>query len=248
MKITFLGSSHGVPEVERYCSCTMIEINGSLYFVDAGAPMTDLMLRCGKHPNDVRAVFTTHAHGDHIIGLTSFVDLCNWHFKESHPIVFMTEKEHGDAIVHLATIMEHRMSFASDRIDMRVANEGLLYEDENVKVTYFRTKHIEPRPSYSILIEAEGRKLLFTGDMSQWLAKEDFPVYPMENETDLVVCEMAHFTPDQVKPYVEKLKTKHLCFNHVFPFEKFEDIKAMDESSKYAFPITIAHDGDKIKL
>ena len=30
MKITFLGSSHGVPSAERYCSCTMIEVNGSL--------------------------------------------------------------------------------------------------------------------------------------------------------------------------------------------------------------------------
>jgi ribonuclease BN (tRNA processing enzyme) len=144
--------------------------------------------------------------------------------------------------------MEHRMPFSSDRIDMRVAKEGLIYEDENVKVTYFRTKHIEPRPSYSILIEAEGKKVLFTGDMSQWLAKEDFPKYALENETDLVVCEMAHFTPEQIKPYVDRLKTKHLCFNHVYPFDKFDAINDMDKSGSYDFPITIAHDDDEIIL
>lgn len=248
MKITFLGTSHGVPAADRYCSCTMLETNGYLYFIDAGAPLIDLIIRHGKHPNDVRAVFTTHAHGDHIIGLTSFVDLCNWYYKESHPIIYMTEKEHGDTIAKLATIMEHRMPYASDRIDMRVANEGLIYTDENVKVTYFRTKHIEPRSSYSILVEAEDKKVLFTGDMSQWLAKEDFPKYALENETDLLVCEMAHFTPEQVTPYIERLKTGHLCFNHVYPLDKFNAIKAMNESGKYAFPITIAHDNDEIIL
>ena len=144
--------------------------------------------------------------------------------------------------------MEHRMAFATERIDMRVANEGLAYEDENVKVTYIPTKHIEPRPSYAILFEAEGKKLLFTGDMSQWLAKNDFPVYPMENETDLVVCEMAHFTPEQVQPYVERLKTKHLCFNHVYPLDKFDAIRSMDESGKYGFSVTIACDNGVIEI
>lgn len=248
MRITFLGTSHGVPAADRFCSCTMIDIGGALYFIDAGAPMIDLILRHGKHPNDVKAVFTTHAHGDHIAGLVPFLDLCNWYYKESRPIVYMTEKEHGDAIIHLLELMENRMPFYSDRISVRKANEGLIYEDENVKVTYIPTKHIEPRPSYTILVEAEGKKLVFTGDMSQWLAKDDFPVCAMENETDLVVCEMAHFTPEQVTPYVERLKTKHLCFNHVFPLDKFDAIKAMDGSGKYAFPITIAHDDDEIIL
>ena len=248
MKITFLGTSHGVPAADRYCSCAMVEINNSLYFIDAGAPMIDLILRYGKHPNDARAVFTTHAHGDHIIGLASFIDLCNWYYKEARPTVYMTEKEHGSAILKLVSLMEDRMPFASDRIDIRLAKKGRVYSDENVKITYIPTKHIEPRPSYAILIEAEGKKVIFTGDLSQWLAKEDFPVYALENETDLVVCEMAHFTPEQVKPYVEGLKTKHLCFNHVFPTEKFKDIRAMHESGEYGFPITVACDADEIIL
>ena len=39
MKITFLGTSHGVPAADRYCSCTMLEVNGAHYFIDAGAPL-----------------------------------------------------------------------------------------------------------------------------------------------------------------------------------------------------------------
>ena len=40
MKITFVGTSHGVPAAYRFCSCYMIESSGSIYMVDAGAPAT----------------------------------------------------------------------------------------------------------------------------------------------------------------------------------------------------------------
>ena len=36
MKITFLGSSHGVPEPHRRCSSAMIEVGENVYFVDMG--------------------------------------------------------------------------------------------------------------------------------------------------------------------------------------------------------------------
>ena len=62
MKITFLGTSHGVPAADRYCSSTMIDVNGCLYFIDAGAPLIDLLLRRGADLNQVKAVFTTHLH------------------------------------------------------------------------------------------------------------------------------------------------------------------------------------------
>ena len=43
MKITFLGTSHGVPAKDRFCSSIMLESGGSFYFIDAGAPVMDLL-------------------------------------------------------------------------------------------------------------------------------------------------------------------------------------------------------------
>ena len=42
MRIKFLGTSHGYASAERYCSCTMIETGGSIYYIDAGAPVYPL--------------------------------------------------------------------------------------------------------------------------------------------------------------------------------------------------------------
>ena len=77
MKITFLGTSHGVPAADRYCACTMLEVNGATYFIDAGAPLIDILLRRGTDLNTIRALFTTHLHGDHVNGVLAFADLIN---------------------------------------------------------------------------------------------------------------------------------------------------------------------------
>ena len=50
MKITFVGTSHGVPFADRYCTCTMIESGNSVYFIDAGRNIIDSVLRYGKSP------------------------------------------------------------------------------------------------------------------------------------------------------------------------------------------------------
>ena len=70
----------------------------------------------------------------------------------------------------------------------------------------------------------------------------------MENKTDLVVCEMAHFGRTEVEPYIDRLKTDKLIFNHVYPLNKFEDIDDMSKSGKYAFDISYAKDGDTVEL
>ena len=164
----------------------------------------------------------------------------------------MTSMAVADAFIKSVEAVEApNGKFASDRLRFHEVSEGNVYEDENVKVTFFPTRHCEPMPSYAILVEAEGKKLLFTGDMSQWLAKNDFPKYALENETDLLVCEMAHFGREHVEPYMEKVKTKQYVFTHVNfakGTHKFADIADMHVSGKFPYPIIAAKDGDVIEI
>ena len=89
--------------------------------------------------------------------------------------------------------------------------------------------------------------MLFSGDLSSKLSKEDFPQIAFEQEFDLIVCEMAHFKSEHVSPYLEKCLTKQFYFNHVNqPMSKFDAIEAMQ--GKYPYPIYIAHDKDEIIL
>ena len=74
MKITFLGTSHGRPEADRYCSSTMLETErGDIYLVDAGAPVIDQFYRLGKNVEKLKGVFITHIHCDHLDGIFSLL-------------------------------------------------------------------------------------------------------------------------------------------------------------------------------
>ena len=81
MKITFVGSSHGVPEPHRQCSCTMIEVAGNTYFVDMGTCAINALRTRNIPVDSVKGIFLTHMHGDHSDGLIQFVDLLTWFFR-----------------------------------------------------------------------------------------------------------------------------------------------------------------------
>lgn len=247
MKIIFLGTSHGVPAADRYCSCTALEINGDLYLIDAGAPATDLLLRQGLNPEKVKAIFTTHAHGDHVNGILSFADLANWYYKNTSVDIYMTEQAPIDGIISLVKACESG-EFHSDRIRFSVVDKDFVYQDENLRVSLIPTRHLENqgRPTYAILVESGGKTALFTGDLSGKLERDDFPKIVSERELDLVVSEMAHFGPNQVRPYLDTCKAKDVRFTHVFPLERMDGIRAMNGA--YSFPVTIVNDGDVVEL
>lgn len=247
MKITFLGTSHGVPAVDRYCSSTMLEVGGATYLFDAGAPIMDLLLRRGVDLNSIRALFTTHLHGDHVNGVLDFSYLCTWYYKTTSLDIYLTEQSGIDAFRSVLTATLCRPP-CDDRVRFKLMTADTVYEDEHIRVTPFPTLHLlhENRPAYSYLIEAEGKKVLLSGDLSGKLERNDFPAYALENEVDLMVCEMAHFDVEHVQPYLERCKTKDLRFNHVYPLHKLDKINALGD--RFGYPIHTVDDGDVIEL
>ena len=244
MKIKFLGTSHGVPAADRYCSSLLLELGEKLFVIDAGAPLIDLLLREGRRPEEVKAIFTTHAHGDHVDGLVSFCDLASWYYKDVSVDVFVTENALAGAIFNFLSVIHSPPD--TSRLRFTRATAGVVYDTPELKVTYLPTKHLPTRPAYSILLEAEGKRVLITGDMSNHLERKDFPSIVAEEHLDLVISEMAHFGVEHLTPYLETCIADRMIITHVFPLHKFAEIEAL--AGKYPFPIDIAHDGDEIEL
>ncbi|MBQ8408623.1 MAG: ribonuclease Z [Clostridia bacterium] len=242
MKITFVGTSHGVPAADRFCSCYMIESGGKIYMVDAGAPAAEMILRYGGNINDFRALFTTHVHGDHTAGMVHLISLMNWYYKQSSADFFITEQAHLDATLRWLETSGSG-TFEHDRLHMKVPAAGVVYEDENIKAEYIPTKHMPN--SYSILITEGETRVLFGGDFSGWLKGEDVPEI-IKEEIDGFVCEMAHFGMTELAPYLEDCRAKRVIFSHVFPVAKYGDIEAI--KGKYAFEVLTPADGDVMEI
>ncbi len=238
MKITFVGTSHGVPGEDRFCTAMMLESGGSIYFIDAGAPIADHMIRNKKDWTKFRALFTTHSHSDHTVGVLHFANLMNWYYTDSAGDIYITSEEHISSIKSFLTTVGSD-GVDESRIHFKVPSEGLVYEDENIKVEYIKNGHIDI--SYSILVTEGNKRYLFGGDFSQLIAKDDVPRV-IEEPIEAFVCEMAHFRSEHIKPYLDRCKAKCVFFIHVFPLNKYNDIERLN--GEYPFEIISPNDGD----
>lgn len=140
MKITFLGTSHGVPARGRNCTSMMIEEGDGIYFIDGGAPLIEEFLKI-KEPSElakVRGIFTTHAHSDHTFGILHMASLMDWFYKLPLDI-YLTETGVIDAMKNLYSVsMSDSRGFNPELIRFHLETPDFVYEDENIKLSLIR--------------------------------------------------------------------------------------------------------------
>ena len=247
MRISFLGTSHGSPEDNRFCSSTLIETGGALYLIDAGAPVVDILTRRHEDFSRLRSIFTTHFHSDHVMGLFHLALLMRKKAPDTNIDIYLTEQRAIDMFHQTLSYFSWNPDPAQVRFQLQDGH--FIYQDEHIRVTPFPTQHLAywGRPAYSYLVEAEGKKVIFSGDLSARLEGNDFPAYALENEVDLLILELAHQLPEHHAPYLEKCKAKQVVFNHINKWdEKIADLLALD--GKFGFPVRPVLDGDEIIL
>ena len=122
-------------------------------------------------------------HGDHTDGLISFVDLISWYFKTADPTICLPNIEGAEVIENWIKVTQS----ATRELHYEEVRPGVIFDDGFLKVTAIPTLHVER--SFAFFLEAEGKSMLFTGDLKH--PDQDFPVIAKERETDLIVCESA---------------------------------------------------------
>ncbi len=242
MKIKFYGSSHGLPEADRFCTSVLIEASGRYYFVDAGAPISNLLVRDEIKFKDVKAFFLTHLHGDHISGLPHFLDLASWYYTDADPLIFTPNTSLKRAVDSWLETVKCEGSFRYS-----ITEEGAIYSDGTIEVTAYETVHdkcVEPGRerrsfAYKITELSSGKKCLFTGDLTDSMT--DFPSTAFEEEFDLIVTEGAHSRVDENAHILKKCKTKRMLIGHVNPHENTPDVMRRLVQS-LSFPVSTAYD------
>ncbi len=207
MKITFVGSSHGVPEPHRKCTCIMIEVGESIYFVDMGTSAIEALVKRGKSVDAVKGVFVTHMHGDHTNGLIQFADLITWYYKTPDPLICLPMPE-AESIIN--SWLDITLNGGEKKLRYAETHEGLVFDDGTLRVTAVPTQHCEK--SFAYIVQAKGKTVLFTGDLKN--PQIDFPEPAMNMALNLVVCESAHFEATDYIPVFEKCDIKRVCVTH----------------------------------
>lgn len=240
MRLTFIGTSHGVPEPHRRCSSYLLEVNGAYYIIDMGTQTIEDLRRLGVPVDAVRLVICTHPHGDHTNGVISFVDLVNWYFKSASPTVLLPDEAMIPPLK--AWIEVNQSGSLREGIALGTVREGVTYEDDRLKITAVHNQHC--KNAFSFFVEAEGKRILFTGDLRH--PTVDFPAPAFELECDLILCELAHFSADDCIPVFDKTKAKKILHTHVSP--RWHESLARQTAAEHPYEYGSVQDGLELVL
>ncbi len=241
MKVEFFGTSHGSATDIRYSTSIMVEVNGARYIFDAGAPVSDIMLRKHYDLSSIKGVFISHSHGDHINGLMNLADVSQWTYPAPSYNIYLPDQNTKELLDKYNYTGNHRGEYLN--ITTSVFKAGVIHEDENIKVTAVAVDHLgENWPTYGFLIEGGGKKIFYTGDMSYDM--HDFPAFLYETKVDLLITEFAHQTKEDMLAHLQRSQASKIVLNHVYPLEKAEEL--MDIAGFLAGRMYIVADNDII--
>ncbi|PWM45690.1 MAG: hypothetical protein DBX47_03880 [Clostridiales bacterium] len=243
MRIIFLGTSHGTATPNRFNSSSLICSGDSNYLVDAGEPVGALMIRQGLDINNIRAVFITHMHGDHVCGLINLIKLFVKYPKTKH-FIYLPE-DCKDGILSFMKVIH--IDVPNDIVEFRITKEGSIYTDDNISVSSFPTRHVcigDVNAGFGYTFYADNKKLMYTGDINQSF----LPFLESNEHYDACVFEGTHYEPAPVLEKLEKCKFDRLFINHIR--EEWHDNSGVEFAKKHFFdklpyPVEIVFDGEK---
>ena len=251
-KIRFLGTCSGTePILGMHHTSFILETNGVNYWFDAGENCAHYAFTSSVDVMNTKALFISHTHIDHTGGLANLLhSIRKLIVRENRSLineklkVFIPKKEILDCAVTLVT---NGRPNDFDIVEYNSVKDGVLFEDQNVKVTALHNRHLGEDGSngwhsYSYLIEVENKKIVFSGDVKNSIELDEL----IGSHCDLLLHETGHHKVEKVLDYVVSKPVKKMCFIHHGREIINEPIKCENlcdtYSEKYGVDIKIARD------
>ncbi|MBO9483662.1 ribonuclease Z [Salinisphaera sp. G21_0] len=148
MKLTFLGTSAGMPTTERNVTALALAIDDARqwYLVDCGEGTQHQLLRCRYTLNNLKTIFITHVHGDHMYGLPGLITSASMQGRQAPLTICAPDgvRQFVEAALHYADVLELPFSIEFIRSDQPTFH----YKDTRVAVTAHRLSHRVPSFAY----------------------------------------------------------------------------------------------------
>jgi ribonuclease BN (tRNA processing enzyme) len=179
MAVVFLGTGMPRPDPARQGPALAVVVNGTAYLVDAGTGVVRQAAAASQRgiealtPNRLDIVFLTHLHSDHTLGLPDLL-LTPWVMGRTSPLrvygpegtramVDNLERAYEEDIDLRIHGLEHQSS-GGHQAAVHEVQPGVVYQDENVKVTAFRVEHGSWKEALGYRFDAGGKSIVISGD------------------------------------------------------------------------------------
>lgn len=247
-QLVLLGTAGGpILRTNRSQPASLLTVDGTAYLIDAGEGVSRQLVKTGRQPFDVKTIFLTHLHMDHVNGLASVLAF-NWVSRRgNHIAVYGPPGTQAlvDASVQYSRIPESifelqyppspKMRDLVKATDLGAiasdASPVTIYKDDKVRVTAVENSHyitidLPKRDygydrSYSYRFDTADLSIVFSGDTGPSAA-----LTKLAEGADILVSEVIDLDKqlDAMRSYgasPEQLKPliEHMKVEHITPEE-----------------------------
>ena len=190
LKITFLGTSGTVPSVDRNTSSILLNYSGCKILFDCGEGTQRQMMKA-KTGFNIEAVFITHLHTDHFIGLFGLLETMSLNGREKPLTVYSPNPR-------FLRKLFREFGYTNLEFPVRVVGlrDGDFVRFENFKILAFKTDHIVESLGYAF-IEDE-RRGKFNVEKAKELGIPPGPLYSKLARGEAIEFRGRIITPDMV--------------------------------------------------
>ncbi len=142
-RIHILGCGSALPTLRHNPSSQVVEIKDKFFMVDCGEGTQMALRHTHVHFNKLIAVFISHLHGDHCLGLIGMISSFGLLGRTS-PLHIYAPKELGEMLPPLLQFFVAGLEFEVVIHDVDTAKSAVIYEDRSLTVESIPLKHRMP--------------------------------------------------------------------------------------------------------
>jgi ribonuclease Z len=173
VEITFLGTSSGVPTRSRNVSSVALRLpqQSEIWLFDCGEGTQHQLMRSDLKSSQIRRIFITHMHGDHIFGLMGLLASTGLAGAKGQVDIYGPP----DLKDYLNACTRYSHTHFANRVQVHAVQPGVVFENEEFTVSCNLLKHRIPAFGYAI--KEKDRPGRFNVEKAKALGIPPGPIY-----------------------------------------------------------------------